>query len=118
VKIRTINPTTGELLREYPAHSPGEAKAIVEAVGKAASRWAGVDVKQRAELVGRAGQALRRKQHDLAVLVTREMGKPLSQSMAEIEKCAWVCDYYAENGPSFLADEVFHTEALHSCAVF
>ncbi len=116
--IKTTNPATGKALQEYRVHAPGEVQERLERGDRVFTEWSGRSVEERARLVGRAGEILRQRQHDLAVLITREMGKPISQSSSEIEKCAWVCDYYAENGPGFLADEQVSTEYDRSYVLF
>jgi len=117
VNIQTINPATGKLLREYTSYSPEQVDGILEAAASSAGEWAQVPVAERARLVGRVASVLRERHHDLAVLITQEMGKPIQQSLAEIEKCAWVCDYYLENGPGFMADEAVSAGTLRSYLV-
>ncbi|HSH09708.1 MAG TPA: NAD-dependent succinate-semialdehyde dehydrogenase [Oceanipulchritudo sp.] len=109
MKISSINPATGKPLREYTSYSREQVDAILESAAQSAAGWADVPVERRALLVAGAARILRERHHDLAVLITQEMGKPIQQSLAEIEKCAWVCDYYSQHGPAFLADEPVET---------
>ena len=64
------------------------------------------------------GEVLRDRKNELAELITKEMGKPIRESLAEIEKCAWTCDYFAENAESFLASEFVETDAENSGYVY
>lgn len=112
--LLSINPATGALIREYPETSPEEVtKALVEA-DRAAARWRTASFADRVALMHKAGVRLRQRNEDLAHLMALEMGKPLAQGRAEAEKCAWVCDYYAEHAQAFLADELVATDASRS----
>ena len=110
----SINPATGELMARYPALTFKKAVSIAGEVSAASGRWAGLPVRERATLLGAIADELLGKREDLALLITREMGKSIRESRAEIEKCAWVCRYYGENGPRFIADESIATEAWKS----
>ncbi|MCX8073685.1 MAG: NAD-dependent succinate-semialdehyde dehydrogenase [Candidatus Binatia bacterium] len=114
----SVNPTTGEVLRSFEPHSPAELERILARAHKAAGSWRTEPIRNRAALVGRVGAELRRQREQLARLVTQEMGKPITQARAEIEKCAWACEYYAEHGPRFLQPEVVSTEAHKSYVRF
>ena len=72
----------------------------------------------RSEHLDRAAGLLRQRRDALAELMTREMGKPVVQARAEVDKCAWVCDYYAENAESFLTPEIIETDASKSFVAF
>ena len=69
---------------------------------------------ERAKAVRSLGQAMRERGDELARLATREMGKPLAQSQAEVEKCAWTCEWFADHGPALLAPESVSTDAVSS----
>jgi succinate-semialdehyde dehydrogenase/glutarate-semialdehyde dehydrogenase len=112
--ITTINPATGAELATYPVHSAEALEAAVEASAAAQRGWAATDLAQRGEVIAAAAAVLRRRSEELAQLITREMGKPLAESRAEVEKCAWGCDYYAENAAAFLTDEQVATSADRS----
>jgi succinate-semialdehyde dehydrogenase / glutarate-semialdehyde dehydrogenase len=100
-----VNPATGETLKEYPEMSAAEVEEILQAAHGAQRQWRGSDFALRAERMNRAAGILRERAEDYARLMTREMGKPLSQARGEVEKCAWVCEYYAENARDQLAPE-------------
>ncbi|TVQ41227.1 MAG: NAD-dependent succinate-semialdehyde dehydrogenase [Spirochaetaceae bacterium] len=110
----SINPANDKLIREYTEMSPGEVAAILDAAAKRFADWRRSGFARRADCLRRAAGLLRERVHDLAGLMTREMGKPIRDSRGEIEKSAWVCEYYADNGERFLTREDAPTEATHS----
>ena len=89
--IETINPATGESIRRHPVMGTKDAAAVAEATGKAANQWGRVPVGDRAQLVGLLAGVLGDRSDEYARLMTLEMGKPIGQARAEVEKCAWVC---------------------------
>ena len=110
-KVATIDPATGIELAAYPETSDDQVEAILERAYRAGAAWREVPVTERAETVRRLGRALRERSGELARLATAEMGKPLAQSQAEVEKCAAACEWFAEHGPGLLAPETVATEA-------
>ena len=113
-----VSPVTGERVREYPATSPDEVAAAVAGCHEAFLRWRRADVERRARLLRNAAGILREQAEDFAELMTTEMGKPLAEAQAEVEKCAWVCDYYAENTADFLSRRPVATDAGESFVTF
>ena len=107
--IQSINPTSGEVIATYEEHSDAEVEGILEASSRAFSDWRRTPIEKRGELLSRAADVLEARKEELAILMAEEMGKPIAGGRAEVEKCAWVCRYYAEHGAAFLADE--HIEA-------
>src|SRR5687768_3138053 len=103
--MKAVNPATGELIREYPEHDETEAAARLERAGQAFSSWRKVPFAERARLMTRAGDLLRERAGDYGRLITEEMGKPLASAEGEVEKCAWVCEFYAEHAERFLSAE-------------
>lgn len=117
-KIETINPSTGKVIAAYENISPEEVSRKVKAARDAFSKWKRLDLAERAEYMRRLGRVMRKNREEYARMVTEEMGKPIRQSLAEIEKCAWVCDYYAERAEVFLRDEIIPTEFRKSFVSF
>lgn len=116
--MKAINPTSGELIRTYEAHSEKGAEKIINSVDKAWQSWRSVPFRNRSALMLNMASLLRSERDRLALLITLEMGKVLRESKAEIEKCAWVCEYYAENAESFLQNEPISTEFKQSYISF
>ncbi|UCC81004.1 MAG: NAD-dependent succinate-semialdehyde dehydrogenase [Candidatus Zixiibacteriota bacterium] len=116
--MKAINPATNELIKEYKEHTDAEVKAIVEAAHSTYLSWRDVSFAERSKLMHKAAEVLRKNIDKYAKLITIEMGKVIRESRAEVEKCAWVCDYYADNAEKFLADEIIETDASKSMAVF
>jgi succinate-semialdehyde dehydrogenase/glutarate-semialdehyde dehydrogenase len=112
--VVTLNPATGELLAEYPAFSDADVDAALDRAATAQVGWSGRTIDERAVVLRRAAEGLRADATGLALLVTREMGKPLAEARAEVEKCATACEYYAEHAGEFLAEEPVATSADRS----
>jgi succinate-semialdehyde dehydrogenase/glutarate-semialdehyde dehydrogenase len=118
MQIRSVNPATGQVIRDYESHDPKAARAAVAAANKAFARWSSTDFPGRAECLRALAGLLRERAEEFARLMAQEMGKPVTQGRAEIEKCAWVCEYYAEEGARFLAEEEIATDAGQSFVTF
>ena len=116
--ISTVNPATGESVRHFDAHTPEQTDAILGKAFAAQAQWREVPMTKRVDLLRRAAKVLREGSEDYARLITMEMGKPISESRSEIEKCALTMDYYAEHAPAFLADEAIASNAEESGIVF
>ncbi|MEE4213325.1 MAG: aldehyde dehydrogenase family protein, partial [Parvularcula sp.] len=101
----TINPATGEELETYKEMSREDACAAVDACHEAFLDWKVKSLEERADMIRKLGQALRDNKEELAQLMTDEVGKLIGDSRDEVELCASICDYIAENGPKELADE-------------
>ncbi len=109
-----INPATEEVVRSYSTHGPEEVRGKVEAAQQAFTTWRETPLAQRCRLLLAAARQLRDRQESLAELMCQEMGKPISQARSEIEKCASVCDYYAEQAESLLAPREVDTDSALS----
>src|SRR2546425_6682600 len=116
--LQSINPATDQLVAEHPETTPDEVTRILRAARAASGSWRRTAPPERAASLRRAGALLRARKDELARMMAVEMGKPLAQGRAEAEKCAWVCDYYAEEGAGFLAPETIPTDASRSYAAF
>ncbi len=114
MSFQSVNPADGNTLGEFDAFTDAELEAALAAAAAAAPLWRSRAVAGRADLVRQASAVLRQRAEELARLMTLEMGKPIREARAEIEKCAWVCDYYADEGPGFLADEPVGSDAGRS----
>jgi len=118
VKIKSINPYTEEVNWVYDSFSFAECESKIEKSRAAFSGWSSLSVEERTKYFSRAGEVLRQNINVYAEIITKEMGKPIRQSRGEIEKCAWLCDYYAENAAGFLKDEIVDTGAEKSYVTF
>jgi succinate-semialdehyde dehydrogenase/glutarate-semialdehyde dehydrogenase len=101
--MRSVNPATGETLAEYPEHTHPEARARLARCDQAYRGWSSTPIEARTRVLVSAARLLRERCSELARLATLEMGKTLVSAEAEVEKCASVCDYYAENAPAMLS---------------
>jgi len=104
-RLATVNPATGEPGRTYEGHTVGEARGFAAAAHRAWRDWRTSDFGHRARLMRAAAGVLRARQAEFAALMTQEMGKPVSDGLAEIEKCAANCDYFAQHAAAFLAPQ-------------
>lgn len=118
VKIKSINPYTEEVNWTYDSFSFEECESRIENSRAAFSGWSSLSIEERTKYFSRAGKVLRQNSEIYAEIITKEIGKPIRQSRGEIEKCAWICDYYAENAAEFLKDEIVDTEAEKSYVTF
>lgn len=112
-----IRPVDGMRFGEIPAHTPEEVTARLAAADVAARAWRRTGIEVRADLLRAVAQRLRERAEPLAGLMADEMGKPVREGRGEAEKCAWLCDWAAENGPALLDDrpaEVGSTRAFVS----
>ncbi|HMR39059.1 MAG TPA: NAD-dependent succinate-semialdehyde dehydrogenase [Ignavibacteria bacterium] len=114
MEFKSINPYNGKEIESHKEHSDSELISILDNAGVAFKSWSKVPVEKRCDFLKKAGQVLRDNTEDYAGMITMEMGKPVSESRAEINKCAWVCDYYADNAAEFLADQIIETDAQKS----
>ena len=103
--IQTTNPLTEQLLESYPMMSDAEAMDVVETSHAAFLEWRLKSPEERAGVIASIAKELRNSKEEFAQLMTDEVGKLISDSRAEIELCAGICDYTAKNGPEMLADE-------------
>jgi len=112
--MQSINPATGEVIKNYSAHTIAEVMLRMEKAHTCFQTWKQVSFSERAKKMRLAAFILRKRAEDLSHLMADEMGKPLRDGEAEIEKCAVVCEYYAENAELFLADEEIKTKSSQS----
>jgi succinate-semialdehyde dehydrogenase/glutarate-semialdehyde dehydrogenase len=118
MSLEAINPSTGETLAVYDEMTSEEVETIISQAQKAFSDWRRTGFAERRHLLNRAGEVLREYADKYARVMTDEMGKPISDARSEVQKCAWVCEYYAENGERFLQPETVETDATKSFITF
>ncbi|HKL19766.1 MAG TPA: NAD-dependent succinate-semialdehyde dehydrogenase [Halalkalibaculum sp.] len=116
--MKTVNPTTGKVIEEYELMDDVELDSIINKAAVAQNDWKELSFDQRAEYLNRIADILRDRKEGLGELMATEMGKPLAQGVSEAEKCAWVCEYYAENAVSFLENETIETDASISYVTY
>ena len=112
--ISTVNPATGEVVKTFEALSDGEIQRKVAIAQAAFLQYRQTTFEQRSQWLQSAAAILESDKNRLGALITLEMGKTLKAAISEVEKCAVVCRFYAENGAQFLADEAIATDASHS----
>ena len=115
---QTINPASGAVVASYEETSPEAVQAIIASAHRAYLEWRQTSFRERAGLMRRAADVLRGNAREYARLMAEEMGKPIRDGIAEIQKCAGGCDFYAENAERFLAPEPVATEARKSFIAF
>ncbi len=117
-EIVTVDPSTGKTLERFPYMTPGEIDARLDAGLSAYRAWRGEPVDDRAQLLRALAKGLRAERQALAEAAVREMGKPITQALAEVEKCAWACDYFADHAGALLADRPVESNASRSAIAF
>jgi acyl-CoA reductase-like NAD-dependent aldehyde dehydrogenase len=117
-KIQTINPATGKVISSYDIMSIDQIERIAQNARNAFEKWKKLEILERSDYIRNLAKILSKNKERYAKMNTEEMGKPITQSIAEIEKCALVCEYYSENAESFLRDELVPTEFRKSFISF
>lgn len=118
MNLQSINPATGVLICEYAPHSSADVVEIADAAHAAFLGWRSTQFPERADRLLALAARLRARREDAAALMTAEMGKPIAAARAEVDKSAWVCEYYAAHAQQMLAPEPVATEALRSFVAF
>ena len=112
--ITSKNPYTGEVIEEFKEYTKEEINNAIKKADDRYKTWRKVSFSEKSKLLKNAAKELRDNKQSYAEDITQEMGKPIAQALAEIEKCAWVCEYYAENAENHLAKEIIETDAQKS----
>ncbi len=112
--MKSVNPATGETLHVYESHTDQGVEKIINSVDKRWHQWQNASFYHRSQMMQSLAVLLKSKKEELARLMALEMGKVIREGIAEIEKCAWVCDYYASNAESFLENETIATDFSNS----
>jgi succinate-semialdehyde dehydrogenase / glutarate-semialdehyde dehydrogenase len=113
-QIVSINPATEEVNATFEPTSARNVDRALERAAAAAQTWRTLPVSERAKSLFAMADALRANRERLARHITQDMGKPLLESRAEVDKSAWCCEFYAEHGPAMLADQPVSTSAKRS----
>ena len=116
--LKSINPANGQEIASYKEMTLEEVGAIIANVDSAYHEWRNTSFDHRATLLRRASELLQNRKEDLGRLMTLEMGKPYTQALAEVTKCATVCEYYADNAERILADQIIETDASKSYVAY
>jgi len=117
-KIQSLNPYTEQVMEEFKLLDRDEVDRQIQISRKVFSNWRDLPVSERAKYLSKLAEVLRSEKRTYAELMTKEMGKAIKESLAEVEKCAWLADYYAENAERFLRPEEIKTEAKKSYVMF
>jgi succinate-semialdehyde dehydrogenase/glutarate-semialdehyde dehydrogenase len=112
--ITTVDPATGAELATYETHTEAQLDATLEAAHTSYVVWSRVPVSERTDLLRTVGKLLTERREEYAALITAEMGKPLAEALAEVDKCAWNCDIVADAAPGWLADHEVASAAAKS----
>jgi succinate-semialdehyde dehydrogenase/glutarate-semialdehyde dehydrogenase len=118
MSYEAIDPHTGRSLRSYATATPEQLRAALARSERAFEEWRRTDFQERAEVLRHVAERLRAGADGHARLMSAEMGKPVTAGRSEAEKCAWVCEYYAQHGEAFLADEAADTDATRSYVAY
>ena len=116
-QISTVNPSTGEEIGTFSTMDKNQVFGLVGKAKRAYPEWK-KDYERRRSYIYNLVEYLKKNKTELATVATSEMGKPLKESIGEVEKCAWALEFYADNGDSFLSDEVLNTDARKSFLTF
>jgi succinate-semialdehyde dehydrogenase/glutarate-semialdehyde dehydrogenase len=115
---KSINPATGEEINSYPDLNESGIEKILNLSNKTFIQWQSTNFSKRSEKMKNAHNILLKRKEEFAKIMTLEMGKPVVQSISEIEKCAWVCDYFADNAEDFLSNKEIKTDASRSYVAY
>src|SRR5262244_914138 len=116
--IATVNPATGETIKTFEPLNSKQIDAKPQAATETFKSYCRMPFSDREARMQHAAEILETDKHAFARVMTTEMGKPIAAALQEVEKCAWVCRYYAEQARAYLADEVIETTATKSYVSF
>ncbi len=118
MSFTAINPATGKQLLEIPGWDAQQLEAALAQTAQVTPQWAATPLAERCALMRKAAAILRQHTERFAATITQEMGKLIGDARAEVQKCASVCDFYADNGPTFLQDEIIASDAGSSYVAY
>jgi len=116
--INSIDPSTGKTLKNFEALTAAQIEEKLQLAADTFRSYRHTTMTERAVWMQRAAEILENDKQALGKMMTAEMGKPIKAAIAEAEKCAWVCRYYAETAQNHLADQVVETNAQKSYVRF
>jgi succinate-semialdehyde dehydrogenase / glutarate-semialdehyde dehydrogenase len=116
--VDAIDPSTGEVIASYEPHDADDVETRLQRAWDGFTTWRRTEYGERSDLLRRVAEVLEDRRDELAQLMTREMGKPITAAEAEVDKCAWVCRYEADHGPAHLAHDIIATDAKRSYVRF
>jgi len=116
--MSTTNPATGETVKTYETWGETRLKEVLQACSERSKLWKTTDMQERCELLRKCAKVIRDRSEELSAMITLEMGKLIGESRGEVEKCASICEYYADHGPGFLADEILESDAGRSLVAY
>jgi succinate-semialdehyde dehydrogenase/glutarate-semialdehyde dehydrogenase len=116
--IYSINPANGKTVDHYRSHTNKQVEQNIAQTHEAWLKWRDTSHEERSKFLNNMAKVLLSQKNELARLMALEMGKPIKQGVAEVEKCASVCEYYADNAAGFLKDQLIKTEASKSFVTF
>ena len=114
MSLISINPATSEEIKIYPEYSLDEIDNILSKAINAQKKWSLLELDFRLECISIISGILKDRKREYASIMANEMGKPIAQAKAEVDKCAWLCDYYKQYAPEFLSDKLIETEYYKS----
>lgn len=118
MNFEVISPVSGEKVKEIPVWNSEQLETALKEVAEASPNWKATAISDRCKLMHKAAEVLRVNKDKYAKIVTQEMGKLINDARAEVEKCATVCDFYADNGLTFLSDEAIESDAGKSYVAY
>ncbi|MBN8555642.1 MAG: NAD-dependent succinate-semialdehyde dehydrogenase [Deltaproteobacteria bacterium] len=116
--FKSINPVSEKVLAKFASHSKDAVMSALQKSQKAQRLWTEYSIEERAECIKKIAEILRARRQEFSEVITHEMGKPIAQSLAEIDKCADLCEYYSKNAKEFLKNEIIVTNARRSLVQF
>jgi len=116
--VKSINPYTNKVIAEFEEFSVSKQEQLIDRSSEAFDVWKRTPFDYRSSLMRSVSGLLKSNAGHYAKSITAEMGKPLKESIAEVEKCAWACDYYADNAEVFLKPDLVLTDASESYVLY
>jgi len=118
MNLISINPTNNKILESHKEISKNSINQIINSSYNTYLEWRNKSISYRSKKMKNLAKLLKQRKEELGALMTQEMGKPINQSIAEAEKCAWVCEYYADNAGQFLSKKEISTDSKKSFISF